>query len=290
MKYDIEPLANAHCNTGENPLWDKEKRLIYWEDIPNGRLFRLNVDTREWEKFYEGEVVGGFTLQDDGRLLLFGVNRFGILGDDGSVQTLAQDLFPQTGRFNDVMADPFGGVLAGTMGKDNPGGGRTLNGGLFKVTPDGGIKQLWDGTGCSNGMGYSPDRKTFYWTDTTHKTIFAFDHDPATGELENRRAFIVTPPDGGSPDGMAVDSNGEIWSARWGGWGIFHYDLAGQLIEKIEMPVERVSSLIFADDDLQTLYVTTAGGSDDSDTADGTLYRVRVDVKGQEEYRSRVGI
>lgn len=289
MKYDIEPLANAHCHTGENPLWDANKRLIYWEDIPNGRLFRLNVDTREWEKFYEGPTVGGFTIQEDGRLLIFGENTFGILNDDGSVQTIARDLFPRTGRFNDVMADPFGGVLAGTMGNK----GR-LTGGLFHVKPDGSVSELWSGTSCSNGMGYSPDRKTFYWTNTTGKTIFAFDHDIDSGDsseaFSNVRALIQVPIGEGSPDGMAVDANGEIWSARWGGWGIFHYDAQGKFIDKIELPVERVSSLIFGDDDLQSLYVTTAGGSDDSTTADGTLYRVRMNVKGQSEYRSRVGI
>ena len=102
--------------------------------------------------------------------------------------------------------------------------------------------------------------------------------------------MIQVPIGEGSPDGMAVDENGEIWSARWGGFGIFHYDLAGKLIEKIELPVSSVSSLIFGDDDLQTLYVTTAGGSDDAPTADGTLYRVRVNVKGLPEHRSRVGI
>jgi sugar lactone lactonase YvrE len=285
MKFDIEPLANAHCDTGENPLWDAEKRLVYWEDIPNGRVFRLNVDTLEWGKIYDGPLVGGFTLQEDGRLLLFRENEYGILQDDGSVQSLAQGVFPETGRFNDVMADPFGGVLAGTMGKE-----RGLNGGLFHFAADGTATELWTGTGCANGMGYSPDRKTFYWTNTTAKTIFAFDHDISNGHLSNARAFVQVPIGEGSPDGMAVDSNGEIWSARWGGSGIFHYDAQGKFIEKIELPVERVSSLIFGDDDLQTLYITTAGGKDDSDTADGTLYRVRVNVKGQNEYRSRIGI
>lgn len=285
MNYDIEPLANAHCDTGENPLWDAEKRLIYWEDIPNGRVFRLNVDTLEWGKIYDGPTVGGFTLQQDGRLLLFRENEFGILQNDGSVQSLAQNLFPETGRFNDVMADPFGGVLAGTMGRKTG-----LDGGLFHFKTDGSATQLWTGTGCSNGMGYSPDRKTFYWTNTTAKTIFAFDHDPATGNLSRAHAFIQVSIGEGSPDGMAVDANGEIWSARWGGWGIFHYDLEGKLIEKIELPVERVSSLIFGDDDLQTLYITTAGGKDGADTADGTLYRTRVNVKGQSEYRSQLGL
>ena len=115
MKFEIEPLANAHCNTGENPLWHAEKRCVYWEDIPAGRVFRLDVDTLAWEKIYEGGVVGGFTIQRDGRLLLFGQNRVDILNDDGSLQNVARDLFPRTGRFNDVMADPFGGVVAGTM-------------------------------------------------------------------------------------------------------------------------------------------------------------------------------
>jgi len=285
MKFDIEPLANAHCDTGENPLWDAQKRLIYWEDIPNGRVFRLNVDTLEWDKIYDGPTVGGFTLQEDGRLLLFRENEFGLLQDDGSVHSLAQNLFPNTGRFNDVMADPFGGVLAGTMGRE-----RGLNGGLFHFKADGSATELWTGTNCANGMGYSPDRKTFYWTNTTAKTIFAFDHDPATGHTSNARAFVQVPIGEGSPDGMVVDVNGEIWSARYGGAGIFHYDTNGKFVEKIEMPVERITSLIFGDDDLQTLYITTAGGKDGADTADGTLYRTRVNVKGQPEYRSRVGI
>ena len=285
MNYDIEPLANAHCGTGENPIWHPEKRLIYWEDIPNGRVFQLNVDTLEWSKIYDGPVVGGFTLQENGRLLLFRENEFGLLQDDGSVQSLAQNLFPETGRFNDVMADPFGGVLAGTMGRKTG-----MDGGLFHFKSDGSATQLWTGTGCSNGMGYSPDGKTFYWTNTTAKTIFAFDHDTQNGQLSKARAFIQAPIGEGSPDGMVVDVNGEIWSARYGGAGIFHYDLEGKLIEKIDLPVPAITSLIFGDDDMQTLYITTAGGKEGAETADGTLYRTRVNVKGQTEYRSRIAL
>ncbi len=282
--YEIEPLANAHCHTGENPYWDDERHLVYWTDIPNGRLYRLDVRTGAWEKFYDGLVVGGFTLQADGTLLLFRENEFAHLNADGSIETVAHT-DPATGRFNDVMADPQGRVFAGTMG--NP---KDFSGGLYRVAVDGSVTKLITGTNCSNGMGFSPDLRQFYWTDSTARKIFVFDYDRATGEIANRREFLSVPEGEGSPDGMAVDAGGCIWSARWDGYGIFRYSPDGELMEKIEFPVAKVSSLIFGGPNLDEIYVTTAGGSDDAGTADGTLYRVRVDVKGQPEFRSRIGL
>src|SRR5688572_11348780 len=111
--YQIEPVANAHCEVGENPYWDDQRQLLYWTDILKGRLFRYDTQSGNWEKFYDGPPVGGFTLQADGNLLLFRDNEFCILHPDGSTQTLAQNIDPQTGRFNDVIADPEGRVFAG---------------------------------------------------------------------------------------------------------------------------------------------------------------------------------
>src|SRR5690606_16247137 len=104
---------------------------IYWADIPNGRIFRFDPASGKHEKIYDGEVVGGFTLQADGKLLLFGDHSISLLEDDGSLRVLTRDVPAETGRFNDVLADPEGRVFAGTMGQ-----GGDLSGGVFRVDLD----------------------------------------------------------------------------------------------------------------------------------------------------------
>jgi len=284
MNYEIEALANAHCVCGENPLWDSNRRRVFWTDIETGRVFCLDVASGDWKQIYSGEKVGGFTLQDDGSLVVFRVNEFARLDvETGNVESLVCGIDANSGRFNDVMADADGSVLAGTMGRDG-----NFGGGLYRVDLNGNVTPLWSGTNCANGMGFSPDRKTFYWTDSTAHAILAFDHE--NGNFSNRRVLVQVADGEGTPDGMAVDCNGEIWSARWGGYGIFHFDSEGKLIEKIELPVAKVSSVTFGGDDLNELCISTAGGETGSQTADGTLYRVRVEAKGQREYRSRVRV
>jgi D-xylonolactonase len=188
------------------------------------------------------------------------------------------------------MADPEGRVFAGTMGIDSE-----LCGGLFRIDPDGSVRQMWSGTGCSNGMGFTPDLKRMYWTDSTARKIFIFDYDRASGDLENRREFYSAPDDAGIPDGMTVDSEGCVWSAHWDGFAVHRFDPQGKLMESIAFPVGQTSSVTLGGENLDELYVTTAGGSarkgenkSGESTADGTLFRVRVGVKGQPEFRSRL--
>jgi D-xylonolactonase len=290
-KYEIEPLVNEHCLIGENPLWHTDERRIYWEDILNGWIFRFDPVSGRHEKVYDGAVVGGFTFQEDGKLLLFREHDIALLNADGTTQVLASDVAPTSGRFNDVMADPEGRVFAGT------GAGEVkLSDGLYCVEKNGGTTQLWKGTGCSNGMGFTPDLKQMYWTDSTARKIFIFDYDRATGSLENRREFYSAPGNVEIPDGMAVDAEGCVWSAQWDGYVIHRLDPAGQLMESVRFPVAQVSSATFGGEHCDELFVTTAGGSArkgepaGEDTADGTLYRVHVGIKGKSEFRSRIQV
>ena len=277
-----EALANYHCEVGENPLWDDERQLVYWTDIPKGRLFRYDVRTGRHEQFYSGEPVGGFTIQTDGSLLLFRVNNMARLTADGRVEVLVNNIDAEMDRFNDVAADPEGRVFAGTIVSDDK------RAGLFRVDLDGSFTLLFKGTGCSNGMGFSPDLKTFYWTCTTTGRIYGFDYHRATGEISNRRVVVQVPPNAGYADGMSVDSEGNIWSARWDGFALYKYSPAGKEIDRIQFPVGKVSSVVFGGANLDEMYVTTAGGKDGSDTADGTLYRLRSPVRGLPKFRSRV--
>ena len=283
-EHHLQALANYHCACGENPLWDERGKCVYWVDIPAGKIYRRDGRSGEHGLFRSGEVTGGFTFQEDGSLLLFGVNRIDRLTADGRTETVAEDIDDGMTRFNDVIADPAGRVYAGTMGKTDESGG------LFRVETDGSIQCLFRGTGTSNGMAFTPDGKRFYWTCSTTRRIFRFDYDVETGDLTNREVFLDLSSEQGVPDGMTIDTAGDIWSARWDGYGIFRYTPAGELIEKIEFPVAKVSSAVFGGDDLDELYVTTAGGSPDADTPDGTLYRLKVNARGLPEFRSRVGI
>src|SRR2546422_9143693 len=113
--FSIEPLANAHCVCGENPLWDEQRQVVYWTDIDQGRLFRYDVRTGKWGKFYDGPKVGGFTLQADGALLLFRVDDFARCDASGHVESLQSFIDEGSVRFNDVIADPEGRVFAGTI-------------------------------------------------------------------------------------------------------------------------------------------------------------------------------
>ena len=106
-----EPIVNYHCHTGENPLWDDKRQVVYWTDIPKGRLFRYDVRTGEHGQIYSGEPVGGFTIQQDGSLLLFQVNKFSLLQPDGSTQILVEGIDDEMVRFNDVIADTPDGSL-----------------------------------------------------------------------------------------------------------------------------------------------------------------------------------
>lgn len=277
-----EPLVNYHCTTGENPLWDDRRQVVYWTDIPTGRLFRYDVRTGQHQQIYSGEQVGGFTLQRDGSLLLFQVNRVSIMQADGSTREIIADIDEDMIRFNDVIADPRGRVYAGTIGKDNE------RGGVYRVDTDGTVTNLFKGTGCSNGMGFSPDRKHFYWTCTTTRRIFQFDYHPDTGDLTNRKELVRIGENEGFPDGLTVDATGAIWSARWDGFAIWRYTPSGRPIDTIRFPVAKVSSMIFGGTALDELYVTTAGGSADTESPDGTLYRVKVNARGLPEFRSDV--
>lgn len=289
-QYEIEALVNEHCECGENPLWDDENNLIYWEDIPNGRIYRLDPKTGVQETIYDGTVVGGFSFQADGKLLLFRDHDIALLNDDGTVEILTRDIDPTTGRFNDVMADPEGRVFAGTMGLEGQS-----TGGLFRVDLDGIVTKLWGGTSCSNGMGFTPDLKKMYWTDSEAKKIFIFDYDRATGELSNRTEFYSC-QDESTPDGMTVDAAGDVWTAHWDGFAVHRLSADGMLKESIPFPVGQTSSLIFGGENLDEIYVTSAGGTfrkgeaAGEDTPDGTLYRVKVGVKGQSRFRSRIRI
>ncbi len=283
LKPRIEAVANYHCITGENPLWQAVEARIYWGDIETGRLFRAHHESGEHECFYQGDKLGGFTFQEDGTLLLFEVDRIAVLASDGTRRVLREGIDPAMSRFNDVIADPEGRVFAGTIGTT------AENGGLFRIERDGTSCLLWRGTGCANGMGFTPDLRGFYWTCSTTRRIFFADYEAESGVLSNRRVWYEAPASEGIPDGMSVDANGNVWTTRWDGHAMYKLSPTGQLLDRIELPVARVSSVAFGGPNLDIAYVTTAGGSGTAEGGpEGTLYRIAGLAQGRPEFLSRI--
>lgn len=280
-----ELIADYECVIGEGPLWHPGERCVYWTDIPMGRMFRYNPAKRVHEQFYDGEVVGGFTIQEDGSLLLFMAKGAIAVWRDGKLDYIFDEIpNERKTRFNDVIADPAGRVFCGTMSTED------RRGRLYRLDTDGRLTELLDDVDISNGMGFTPDRKQLYYTDSPKCEIYVFDYDQATGGITNRRVFVRTPEGEGVPDGMTVDAEGYIWSARWDGGCLVRYSPDGREDRRIEFPAKKVSSVIFGGEDYTDMYVTTAGGDNKAEEGSGAgaLFRINVGIRGVPEFPSRI--
>ncbi len=284
---DLEVIVDERCIVGEGPLWHPAEKRLYWGDIVGGKLFRYDPAQGSHEQIYQGEMVGGFTIQADGALLLFGENGSVRTWRDGVIETVIAEIPTERGgRFNDVIADPEGRVFCGTM----PIGDQL--GSLYRLDPDGALTPILDGINVSNGMGFTPDLTRMYHTDTMGGTISVYDYDRATGALSNGTVFVTVPAEEGYPDGMTVDAEGSIWSAHWDGGALYRYSPTGEKIHRVEFPARKVSSVTFGGDDYAVAYVTTAGGDnrDTEGSGAGALFRVNLGVKGKAPFLSRVGL
>ena len=280
-----ERVVDCRCQTGENPRWHPDERRLYWIDIPAGLLYRSGAETGTYEICYQGEPIGGFTIQDDGGILLFQDHCAIRLWQQGRVTTLREELpGERITRFNDALADPFGRVFSGTM----PAEGHPAS--LYRLDPDGTVTRVLEGRGQSNGMGFTPDLTGFYWTDTRRRTISRFSYDVNTGALSSERVVVRVAEGDGVPDGMCVDVEGYIWSAHWGAGCVVRYDPDGREVQRVRFPAAQASCPTFGGDDYTELFVATAGGDDRSKngTGAGAVFRLRPEVPGMPGCRSRI--
>jgi D-xylono/L-arabinono-1,4-lactonase len=285
-----ELVAPLKCMTAENPLWCAERETLFFTDIPSGTIYGYRPSQNQCDVVARTRVTGGFTLQEDGSLLLFQDGPIAVLERDGSVRQVASNACPENERFNDVIADPEGRVFAGAMGG---------NGRLLRFDTDGRATELFDGVGIANGMGFTLDLRGMYFTDSVARQVYYFDYDRATGNLSNRRVFAEIPSEVGLPDGMTVDSEGFVWSAIWYGGRLRRYAPDGRLDREVFLPATQTSSATFGGGAVDEIYVTSAAKTEDDPLRPrdydltawrgGGLYHVRVEgIKGRLPFRSRV--
>ncbi|HEX8681249.1 MAG TPA: SMP-30/gluconolactonase/LRE family protein [Ardenticatenaceae bacterium] len=284
----MEPtiVAHCHCELGEGPLWNPFDDCLYWADIAKGRIYRYDPARGEHDLFHEGQgKIGGFTIQADGSLLLF-MERGAIqILRDGELITVVEEIPAERDtRFNDVIADPTGRVFCGTMpGESHPAT-------LYRLDLDGSLTPVVENVKLANGMGFTPDGKGFYFTDTAAQKIDLYDYDEETGELLNPRQFVQVPEGDGSPDGLTVDAEGYVWSARYDGSMVVRYAPDGTEERRVQFPTPNCTSLAFGGEGFGDLYVTTAigEGAPPPDEQAGALFRLKPPVSGKPEFLSRI--
>ena len=280
-------IADYGCVTGENPLYHPDEGRVYWTDIPTGRLFTYDLASRQHEQCYEGDAVGGFTVQADGGLLLFMAKGAIKIWRGGGLTTVINEIPEERdSRFNDVVADPMGRVFCGTMPTE------AQLGSLYRLDPDGTLSKVLGDIGCSNGMGFTLDRKQMYYTDSAKREIYRFDYDQDTGELSNQQVFVRLPEDLGIPDGMTVDAESYIWSAIWNGGCMIRFAPDGTEDRRVTFPARKVSCVTFGGPDYDDMYVTTAGGNNKAEEGSGAggLFHLRLGIRGMPEFQSKIGL
>jgi sugar lactone lactonase YvrE len=155
---------------------------------------------------------------------------------------------------NDGACDPQGRFWAGTMAYDESPGAGTL----YRLELDGHCSTMLTGVTISNGIGWSPDGATMYFSDSGAGSVDAFDFDGLTGAISARRTLVHIDQPGIAPDGLTVDEQGDIWVALWGGWAVHRYAPDGSLRATIDIPAAQATSCAFGGGDRSTLFVTSA--------------------------------
>jgi sugar lactone lactonase YvrE len=267
----VTVAVRAAARVGEGPVWDAQMRRLLWVDIPAGFVHSSSIDTGETTTARLPTQVGAVAPSATGGLVVACQEGFGFVADEGRFE-VRRPVLRDGERMNDAKCDAAGRFWAGSTAMDFDAG----RGALHVLRPDWSTDILLDGLTLPNGMGWSPDSRTFYLTDTVAHAIYAFDFDLARAALSARRTLIEFAEPDGMPDGLCVDSDGWLWVAMWGGGRVLRVSPAGEIRTEIALPVRQPSSCAFAGAELDLLCVTSASdGLDLDDNAlDGSVFRV----------------
>lgn len=297
MSIQIKTLADYDDLCGESPIWSPQNDCLYWTDINGRRFHRYSWNSHRSETVSDGFEVAGFSLSDDGDFVVVNSEGFWRWKPGQAPQLIAAEVEGRRCAMNDCVADPRGRVFAGST-FFNSASDDYESGCLFRLDSDGSVQLVDEGFGLSNGAGFSPDERTFYFTDSVRRAIYAYDYRADNGGLSRRRVFVKVPDEEGIPDGLTVDAAGYVWSAQWFGGCIVRYDPEGKEERRVTIPASQVTSLAFGGPELTDIFVTSAsfpdalplappGYSPESRYPGGKLFHLNQGIPGKLEYHAR---
>ncbi|HVZ42735.1 MAG TPA: SMP-30/gluconolactonase/LRE family protein [Ramlibacter sp.] len=295
------PVTTEPDQLGESPFWHPHESVLYWVDIPARFLRRMDSSGRI-ESWAMPQEPGCIAPAASGGLVIAlrdGVYR--ARGWGGVLTPIARfNHDVRTTRFNDGKADPVGRMWAGTMYEPRD----ARRGELYSIDcrPGNGeqgkplVQLKAQNAVIANGLAWSPDARTVYWSDTGSHVIHAWNWEAQSNAMRAHRVFHRfaskpagwqpgEPGYGGRPDGAAVDAEGNYWSAMFEGGRLLKLSPGGELLAEIEVPVRCPTMPCFGGGDLRTLYVTSARANRTADELarlplSGRVIAMRVDVPG----------
>lgn len=273
-----ETLFMPNCVLAEGCVWNRNENALYFVDIEGCAVYR-------WEQgqvstMVTNQRVGCLVFHEQGGIVTAETSKL-IYRNQEEKRVLSDQHFPEYLRYNDGKCDRYGNLWVGTMAVSQSHPAARRGGSLFCIR-DGRVTARYSGYTIPNGMAWSRDGSVFYHIDTALQRVDAYDVAEET-RLLHRRTVLTVPEEEGSPDGMCMDADGNLWIAMWGGSKVSGYQLpGGKKIEEICVPDRYVSCCCFGGRQGRELYITTAR---DEDGRGGQIYHADMEVCGAKVYR-----
>lgn len=286
-------LFRAAASTGEGAIWHPGRRSLLWVDIEGKTLHEYvptafgKVSCGTGELMSGTKPAGSDTLrtvmtvpsvtrrwtfdrmvstvvpETDSTVIVAVQNRVERIDLNSDTREVLARIDDRNGsvRTNDGKCDPAGRLWLGTMAfAGTPGAGT-----LYCLDPTGIPSVKLGSVTISNGIVWSADRRTMYYVDTPTRRVSRYRYDDSTGAIAYEGIAVQIPEEMGFPDGMTIDECGNLWIALWGGYGVGCWNPhSGELLHRIFVPCPNAASCAFGGENLDTLYITTAGGTPDS--------------------------
>ena len=286
-------LFRAAASTGEGAIWHPGRRSLLWVDIEGKTLHeyvptafgKVSCDTGELmsrtkpadsdtlrtvmtvpsvtRRWTFDRMVSTVVPETDSTVIVAVQNRVERIDLNSDTREVLARIDDRNGsvRTNDGKCDPAGRLWLGTMAfAGTPGAGT-----LYCLDPTGIPAVKLDSVTISNGIVWSADRRTMYYVDTPTRRVSRYRYDDSTGAIAYEGIAVQIPEEMGCPDGMTIDRCGNLWIALWGGYGVGCWNPhSGELLHRIFVPCPNAASCAFGGENLDTLYITTAGGTPDS--------------------------
>jgi sugar lactone lactonase YvrE len=285
---NVKLVIDSKSDLGEGAIWNDKTGELMWINITGKILNFYNPSLENNREIFTGQMIGTVVPTTSGDVLIALQNGIYQLNPRTGTKKLLVD--PEenlpNNRFNDGKCDPAGRFWAGTMSTVD----EKEVGTLYRFDSDTTIHKMIEKVSISNGIVWSADFKKMYYIDTPTQKIMAYDFNNETGEISNPKVAVEIPDKMGSPDGMTMDEEGNVWVALWGGSAVGCWNPeTGKLLRTIDVPAKNVTSCAFGGADLETLFITTARTSTSEEELKiypnaGGLFKTTPGVKGVKAY------